>query len=172
MTDSSTPTFVLARHCPESHEDLPGVPEWFHPCGSLMKLTDIDRLSWWIRFEAPNAVLVIQLEPSLQGFYLAWVLGSDEKIDAVKGRVLLTLSEMQSAFGFTDVCDTRFVPLIKRFGGCCASQGRFIRWQNYLNIPCPGTGRDGDPNISIELTPEIKAAVQELLDRLSPQEQP
>lgn len=55
--------------------------------------------------------------------------------------------------------------LISRFGGTCARQGIFIRFHQYLNIPGPGTGGDGDPNISIEISEEIKAAVASLLSK-------
>jgi len=57
--------------------------------------------------------------------------------------------------------------LLDQYGGDLAIQGRFIHWTSqhttFLNIPCPGTGHDGDPNISLEVTPEIKDAIRQLV---------
>ena len=43
------------------------------------------------------------------------------------------------------------------------AEGAYFRRGNYLNIPHPGTGLQGDPNISVFLTSEIKRAVKELI---------
>ncbi len=45
-----------------------------------------------------------------------------------------------------------------------ASQGKYVRLGDYLNIPHPGTGLVGDPNVSVEIKPEMKSAIQALLD--------
>ena len=44
-----------------------------------------------------------------------------------------------------------------------AAQGLYFRRSRYLNIPHPGTGRQGDPNISVYVTDEIRKAVFELI---------
>ena len=44
-----------------------------------------------------------------------------------------------------------------------ASQGKYVRLGDYLNIPHPGTGLVGDPNVSVQLTAEMKSIVQTLL---------
>lgn len=49
-----------------------------------------------------------------------------------------------------------------------ARPGAFIRQGRYLNIPGPGTGLIGDPNISIRLKPEIVAAVSKMLHKSPP----
>lgn len=55
------------------------------------------------------------------------------------------------------MADTVFEQVIGR-------SGYFLRADDFLNIPCPGTGRDGDPNISIEIDVAMRDAVQEFLD--------
>src|SRR3989344_773371 len=45
-----------------------------------------------------------------------------------------------------------------------ASQGKYVRLGDYLNIPHPGTGLVGDPNVSVQIKAEMKSAVQSLLD--------
>ena len=41
--------------------------------------------------------------------------------------------------------------------------GKFIRKGQFLCIPCPGTGVDGDPNMSIFLFPFIKQNITEFI---------
>jgi hypothetical protein len=53
--------------------------------------------------------------------------------------------------------------MIEPFGGTVAKQRKFIRYHEFLNIPGPGSGYQGDPNVSIELYPETIAAVRNLL---------
>lgn len=54
--------------------------------------------------------------------------------------------------------------LRKTYGAEFADQGKYIRLGSFLNIPCPGSGRDGDPNISIFLYEELSEAVRKLLE--------
>lgn len=58
--------------------------------------------------------------------------------------------------------------LIKVYGGRAAQQGCFIAWEsdyvNALNIPHPGFGHDGDPNISIEVDDRMRQVVQKFID--------
>ena len=70
---------------------------------------------------------------------------------------------LKMAFGLSEESGKYGDWLIGRFGGESAEQGQFIRFENFLNIPCPGTGHDGDPNISIVLDDKIRDAVEHLL---------
>ncbi len=79
------------------------------------------------------------------------------------GTTLYTSDELRSAFGLSEDSGDYGGRLIDRFGADVAEQGKFIRWRNFLNIPGPGTGDDGDPNISIDLDAEIKNAIEKLL---------
>lgn len=80
-----------------------------------------------------------------------------------RGSVVMDSTELKSAFGLADtnIEDTDW--LLEDYGGNSAIQGKYIRCGYYLNIPCPGTGHDGDPNISIKIDRSIKSAIQELL---------
>ncbi|MFC1594812.1 hypothetical protein ACFL3E_00080 [Patescibacteria group bacterium] len=44
-----------------------------------------------------------------------------------------------------------------------ATAGKFARVDRHLNITCPGTGLNGDPNLSIFVTDEIHYAIIDLL---------
>lgn len=67
------------------------------------------------------------------------------------------------AFGLTD----NFPPfqgldaeLVARYSVTVARAGKFIRAGNFLNIPGPGTGLDGDSNLSIYLSDDVKDAAK------------
>lgn len=79
------------------------------------------------------------------------------------GDVWMNDEELAAAFGVTDDFRQNNFYIIDRFGGTVAKQRKFIRYREFLNIPGPGTGYQGDPNISIKLYPETIAAVQNLL---------
>ena len=88
----------------------------------------------------------------------------------VDGKIYMTTNELEVAFDLHGRLDDSFVwPssqwLINRYGGDFAAQGSFIRYHRFLNIPGPGTGHDGDANVSIELNDEIKAAVKALIEK-------
>lgn len=42
--------------------------------------------------------------------------------------------------------------------------GKFLRADEYLNIPGPGTGCNGDPNISIEIDDRMRDAVRNFIE--------
>lgn len=79
------------------------------------------------------------------------------------GRIIMESMELKSAFGLTGESGDDGKWLLESYGGDSAAQGKYIRWGNYLNIPCPGTSHDGDPNISIKIDEPIKYAVKTLL---------
>lgn len=81
------------------------------------------------------------------------------------GSVLMNSNELASAFGLYNACsdDTAaFGELGYRLNA--AVQGKFVRKGNYLNIPHPSIGMQGDPNVSIQITDEMKSAIRSLLE--------
>ena len=77
----------------------------------------------------------------------------------VQGWLRLTTAELKGAFGLADYLPPEAASLILCYGGTAAAPGKFLRYERWLNIPCPGTGADGDPNLSIEVSQEITAAI-------------
>ena len=98
-----------------------------------------------------------------EGWFVDWEVVQSQQAK-VNGRVVLTSDELRAAFGLSDDSGTFGDWLIERFGADSASQGKYIRWKNFLNIPCPGTGHNGDPNVSIHFDEEIQNAVRQLLE--------
>lgn len=84
------------------------------------------------------------------------------------GTVLMDRSDLAKAFGlvngFGEGGPALTYPELGYGYPDAAAQGKYFRIKDYLNIPHPGTGLQGDPNISVEITPEIKSAIQSFLD--------
>ena len=147
-----------------------GYPIWYHHHGHKIKVDK--KIKGWISLKGSAASLDIQKAinrfPSLEylkGQWLAdWTVvqfGPTEEM--VKGRRVFTVADLQNAFGLDEGSGPSGESLIKLYGADVAEQMKYIRWKEFLNIPCPGTGNDGDPNISILITQEIQAAATELI---------
>ncbi|MDD5528179.1 MAG: hypothetical protein PHO56_04405 [Patescibacteria group bacterium] len=138
-----------------------GNPIWFHHHGSKMRLTLFHREGEHIAIDGSATHLRISM--GLKYYEVTWSIKHSPD-EYARGRTLMDKKTLANAFGLandTPNCYSHW--LIERYGGDNAEQFKFIRYRNYLNIPCPGTGNDGDPNISIELDDEIKQAVTKLL---------
>jgi len=79
------------------------------------------------------------------------------------GQVWMNESELAAAFRLRDDHENSKLWLIRRYGGTVAIQRLFIRYREFLNIPGPGTGYQGDSNVSIKLYPETILAVHKLI---------
>lgn len=139
-----------------------GNPEWFHHHGRKMRLTDIDLVGKSLFIEGSAASIKINQGPSSDKWMVRWtvILSQTER---VSGSIIFKTNVLLSAFGLSNDSIYGGDWLLKRYGGACAEQHYYIRWYDCLNIPCPGTGHDGDPNISILLNEEIKEAIKKLL---------
>lgn len=142
-----------------------GYPIWYHHHGSKMKVKEVTR--------NPRLLIIAGSAASVRVAHRATTLFRTWDVEwkivfgnstGINGTAVFTSEELESAFGLSDNRGTFSDWLIERFGADSASQGKYIRWKDYLNIPCPGTGHDGDPNVSICLDEEIQNAVRQFLD--------
>ncbi len=78
---------------------------------------------------------------------------------SVTGRIEMRSEFLRSAFGVADIVGESSAWLLENFGGDAAHQGSFIRYKNYLNIPGPGTGHDGDANISARIDEKMTTVI-------------
>ena len=83
----------------------------------------------------------------------------------VEGLVYMNDEELRRAFGLANGLGTFGQALAERTSTPvdAAEQGKFVRVGAFLNIPHPGTGLQGDPNISIEVDGYMRLAILELL---------
>lgn len=141
-------------------------PTWWHHHGVKMMVKHIDKQQRLLVIKATAAevgILPIRLSIG-ERWIVLWEVKQSQN-EGVNGRALFTPDELRAAFGLpTDLkTSTDDGTFFGRPGVDFAVQGKFARRGNYLNIPCTGTGHDGDPNVSIEVTEEMQEALRQLL---------
>lgn len=137
-----------------------GYPIWWHHHGDKIRVREVNDNS--IRLAGSAAELTIT-RGNENEWVVAWKVVRRFGSEEAAGQVVMSTDELGAAFDLNKLTGDYGDFLLDRFGGTSAEQGYFIRYQDFLNIPCPGTGHDGDPNISILLDQEIKQSVRELL---------
>ncbi len=143
-----------------------GYPDWFHHHGNKVEVFNLDLKGRGLILKASAAHLTVGPHPANPDRWIvAWEV--HHRGAQVAGETSMSTELLRRAFGLTDETERAGEWLIDRYGGDTAFPGIYIRWHDCLNIPCPGTGGDGDPNISILLTNEIKEAVRQLLEQRS-----
>ena len=139
-------------------------PIWWHHHGSKMRVKTKGIQNDFLVIQGSAAEVVIsRAADANDGWYVVWKINYTSDT-GVSGRTWFSSDNLAQAFGLWNGishCGSEW--MIRRYGGTIAEQGRYIRYKKWLNIPGPGTGHDGDPNVSIELTEEIRKAIKELI---------
>ena len=142
-------------------------PDWWHSHGSKMSPRPFDESNQILRIEGSAAFLEISLIGLSTGvrWLVKWEVRQSQN-EKSSGSVIFTDDDMVRAFGIK--FEDNEIPsghgwLYKHYLCESGRQRKFIRWEDYLNIPCPGTGHDGDPNVSMEVTHEIRMAVVDFM---------
>lgn len=139
-------------------------PKWWHHHGYKMKVTELDLEHGVLTLDGSAAHLRIWRRHRInKEWYVEWHVVHSVHTQEVKGHVLATSQTLRIAFGLSSG-GKGDVELNRSFGADVLLPGLFIRKGNFLNIPCPGSGLDGDPNISIHLDDEIRNAVKKLVE--------
>lgn len=135
-------------------------PDWWHNHGIKMKIRKRENRADPFIIESGAAYLEITRGG---GYTVRWRVTHNPS-SHIEGTLVFSEREFKQAFALSEKSGESGEGILAEYGGTAASQGSFIRYENYLNIPCPGTGRDGDPNISILLNEEIKKEAKNFLD--------
>jgi hypothetical protein len=140
-----------------------GIPEWHHNHSRKIYVDHLDMKCRILVLEASAVTVGIQLTLEPKGWLVEYEI-KQSQLSSFKGTVWMTTGQLKSAFGLSDKYDVLFgKAVLADYGGTVAHQGKYLRYGDFLNIPGPGTGHDGDPNVSIDLSDEIKKAVAELV---------
>ncbi|MBI2052554.1 MAG: hypothetical protein HYT38_02685 [Candidatus Sungbacteria bacterium] len=142
-------------------------PVWCHHHGAKMRVEQVDPQNHILIISGSAAEVTIRkassMSPDVEGWFVDWEVVQERPYGTgVRGRSWFSDKDLAAAFGLSDDSGVFGDWLIDQFGADSAEQGKYIRWKGFLNIPCPGTGHDGDPNVSIHLDDEIRNAVQQL----------
>ena len=146
-----------------------GHPDWWHNRGHKMKLKLIDRRRFTLKIEGSAAMVEIRriipiVASEKPGWLVSWeVIQHVAHDEVVHGKRLFSDDELAAAFGLSGNMGRYGTWVIERYGADVAEQGTYIRYRNFLNIPCPGTGHDGDPNVSVYIDEDILDAVSGFL---------
>lgn len=148
----------MAQGVPEFR--IGDMPTWFNIHGSGM---------WQCQENVPGNQLVIAghaakviIEKEGQAYRVFWEITHHG--GSIVGNIFMFRPTLEAAFGLTDsiqFADSEW--LIDEYGATTAAYRAFIRFGDYLNMPGPGTGHDGDPNISIKIDNGIRQAVGALV---------
>jgi len=136
-------------------------PIWWHPHGAKRKLKAVGIQNDILLIQSNAAEVVITRASSR--WWVNWKINHGFNA-GVLGKTLFSSYDFSRAFGLRDDIPKFGEWLIERYGGTTARQFCFIRYKQFLNIPAPGTGHDGDPNVSIEIDEEMKKAAEQLIN--------
>jgi hypothetical protein len=145
------------------------VPDWWSPKGFEMHLAYRDDQ----RIVIERTILVKNVRRSVArieveradglGWIVVWRIDFPNGVEFSAGKRIMTDQDLAAAFGLDDYIAPNSEEMAGVWDLSAAKQGCFVRQEEFLNIPCRGTGDDGDPNISLEITTEIKKAISALL---------
>ncbi|MEK9156454.1 MAG: hypothetical protein AAB360_04150 [Patescibacteria group bacterium] len=147
-------------------------PDWWHRHGRKMRLKLAGRAE--VKIAASVASLTITRQDAARDDQPRWgvVWEITHDYDRVRGRVSMTDAELATAFGLVDSPvppDSWWLTVVFDAGNM--KVGKFIVHRDYLNISGPGTGQDGDPNISIRVDDDMRAAIIQIILAARPAEE-
>lgn len=141
-----------------------GMPTWFHPQGMKMLVKEfLPRDHYLLIMSRAAKLKIVKCEARLPDSWIVdWEIVQNQHENS-SGRIIMPTGVLRAAFAL-EAADTDLSSqwLIRRYGGDFADQGRCIRWGNFLNIPHPGTGHDGDLNLSLYVTRDMQEDVRQL----------
>lgn len=133
-------------------------PNWFHRCGPKMAIESFDAETLSLTLQASSAKL--EITPHEKGTFLVrWTL-FNTKHEKTEGVMVFSQDRLKAAFMVPVTLPSDFSSFLANYDATDGVPGYFIRRGRFLNIPCPGTAYDGDPNLSVFVTDEIKKAVK------------
>ena len=158
--------FDWPNYTPPVHEVQPTInlyfPDWWHKHGSKMRLQTTNANPDIILIAGSAASVTVSRHDRHQLWAVGWEIVQSQR-EKSQGLTLMDDNDLQRAFGLRHDLGSNGEWMVKRYGGTTASQGNFHRWQRFLNIPHPGTGLDGDLNVSVELNDATQQAIRQII---------
>ncbi len=162
-----------AKRLPATGDEAPfhPHPRWFNPHGVKMKVMHLNKEELKLTLAAASASLVIDpYSRSRDTYRLKWNVGFSVSSWA-GGQAIVSRDVLRAMFGLSDAQpyyrgdDPHAQEWRKKYHLRADSvlPNLYIRSGNHLNIPCAGSGEDGDPNLSVFIHQEIKEMVGKLL---------
>jgi hypothetical protein len=143
----------------------PGIPDWHHSGSSKLRVTDHSEAHQFMELVSGGSrVTVGKFAGPGKGWTIQYELTHGPH-SHTKGQVLLSSAELAWAFALADDCTGQEVDqiLLDMYGGDACKVGGYFRSGMHLNVPGPGHGYHGDPNLSILITEEMQRIVRKML---------
>lgn len=138
------------------------MPIWFHHHGTKLELIYYDENIVIIKSNATRLSISKKITKKDVLWNINYSISHGDSC-LTSNSLIMTSESLARAFGLDDNFEESGSSILKEFGGTNGLQGKYIRYKEYLNLPGPGTGHDGDPNLSIKIDDKIKTAIVQLL---------
>jgi hypothetical protein len=143
-------------------------PDWWHYHGHKVRCIGIDSANSptqrTLLFASNATNIRIHPDSNQKGWILEYRIRHSPE-SRTDGVVWMSTGDFETAFGLSSKCECLWGQVvIDSHGGEFAYQGRYIRSGQHLNIPGPGTAYDGDPNLSVLLSDDLKRYVRMFLE--------
>ena len=156
-------TNISTSNFPPPKTKMNDLAVWYHHHGNKLNVSDISTSARTLKIFSKAVELTITPTGTLTWKVKYIILQAGGSFE---GSVNMNDHELKAAFGLpNEGLSGQSDWLLEKYGGDVAMQGKFIRYRRCLNIPGPGTGHDGDPNVSIYLHNEIKEAVLMIMEQ-------
>jgi len=151
-------------------------PAWWHPDGIQMMPGTVEKFmgEFYLTIRSNTASLTIKSTHKSGLWQVRWqVIHFLPDKQESSGMRLFDTADLANAFrlvGGPNPPKCKYPEYYTRYGlrldgSDSAVPGKYTRADGDLNIPCPGTGCDGDPNISIWVHHAVSKAVMDLIVR-------
>ena len=142
-------------------------PSWWHQHGNKVNVKKLDPQIAQDQVELESSTVEVTVGQVESGIWrVGWkILHGPISLDSDEsgGQRFFTTEELLAAFGLNKF-EGPSEGFNLEYGAHTAVPGKYIRYGRWLNIPCPGTACDGDPNVSIWVEEMIQEAIIKLLE--------
>lgn len=140
-----------------------GIPDWHHPKSRQMQLEKADDSCVVIMAPAARLEIIEMLDAeTIHKWIVRWEIFFREE-RGTRGEIVMTASQLCAAFALNERSEGSDHWLANSYQEIASLEGMYFRYDRWLNIPGPGTGKDGDPNISVCLTDDMKKSITDMV---------
>lgn len=126
-------------------------PLWWHNFGRKVEARNVEGPTQdYVHLESSTAELHVSFSAKNE-WRIDWELLHRDLREQSDGIRFFTTQELLGAFGLDEFTGDN-PDFNKLYEADSAVVGLYVRCGQYLNIPCPGTAFNGDPNISVYVT--------------------
>lgn len=152
---------------PRNSGIMNGKPSWCNSRSEKMRNTKGQDAKIWLKGSAAELTIeFVNDEGLVRGWLVKYTIrhGAFSRTD---GQVLMSTPQLKAAFCGVNHSFGRAHEEAGRnhVAFTAIMLGKFVRFGQFLNIPCAGMGYAGDPNISICVSSDIMTAVKRLINR-------